>query len=1075
MSINNKQIVIIIAIGLVSLNLLRAQKSAPVAGDAATLIDLLKKDYSTVNPDNLEEVLSTDRSRVINIFKSYLSESQKKNELSSSDWFNDLLTKLNSDDNKFLGNYFNHSSKKLKKSEFKNIDYLNKLAAFNEAKDKLEELKRIGDEILSNETLPALYNSALNAFELAQKEYIESRFFKEYSDLIFIYKIYYDDTNTYLSKLLEKFLSKYGDIRVGVLDEYAEPNYQSSIQKSIPFLGGDLAFEAVIDGLSRFLAKRIKEELTVYVIKEIQENLNAPNPQSYLNELIVLLPRTADYLRGFEANQVLNFVDEIKQYIEDDFNHLLENAGNLRATPRFKKLIENNPDFDFAFEALELIPQLSKLKAPTDYFDYLSNSRNIARWATLKDVDTEKNKQAKFQLANGVRLVSMLAHSITYIDNGETKFVTTDVISDYASELDFYLLYVGFLHQQNIKYYNIDFDIASDDGELDFEHIMTEVPIGNLEMLKESKDLFLDELGKISENSNKVYTAALAIRKAKDGEEKVDFQKVAEFATSLIDMLEQMSLSADNILGKTNIKDLKIDLNSKLTPYLNIAKKSNEIVLDLHEKKFSNAIIKGIELTSSLKNDGVSLERILDIPSHIQNAPNAVLVSEFLSYSSIPKDTVRLNRLRLLKDQIKKLTGYEVCGVIDDLAPLKEAVKTNDDTKIINAIKSLKNQFDNNKGDPIWVSVKHFLPPRTLDNDSILKDLKVPEVFQKLKNALKEILLNDDFSCSDLNSLFAPIVNAIENEEMTTYGNQRTSLIRDLKKIGNVELVVNEIIEFNISQLVLTPLERLVLKAGIPEYRRADLTNSINKYTSSLLSKALINKEFDLKKLNTAEEVVAARQEMVENIQGVLPQLTTYLLRVKDENLIKVIHFVNDIALADNDEDVEAAIDAFALPSGSFSLKNDRGHFVAINSFPGILAGWEKPTDASADFALGFTAPIGLSTKICERLGLFVPIIDIAAPVRFRLDGKNDTKALSEFSFENILAPGLYLTYRFGESPFTLSAGFQFAPELAEIIEKQPQGEMQEPIISSRLEESVRYGLGVTIDIPLVTLYARKR
>ena len=152
-----------------------------------------------------------------------------------------------------------------------------------------------------------------------------------------------------------------------------------------------------------------------------------------------------------EANQALNFVDDLKQYVEQDLNNLLNNAANLSTTPRFKELVKNNPEFEFAFEALELIPKISKIENPIDYFDILENSRTLQAWAS------NEKKKHQYNIANSIKLASLLAHSLTVVDNGKIKFVSTEFMANYGSETDFYLSYIGFLHQQNNKYFDIAF------------------------------------------------------------------------------------------------------------------------------------------------------------------------------------------------------------------------------------------------------------------------------------------------------------------------------------------------------------------------------------------------------------------------------------------------------------------------------------------------------------------------------------------------------------------------------------------------------------------------------------------
>ena len=59
---------------LIAIHIVNAQKQAPVAGDASTLVDLLFKDYDAGNPENKLEEIAKDRTKVISIFKSYAKD-----------------------------------------------------------------------------------------------------------------------------------------------------------------------------------------------------------------------------------------------------------------------------------------------------------------------------------------------------------------------------------------------------------------------------------------------------------------------------------------------------------------------------------------------------------------------------------------------------------------------------------------------------------------------------------------------------------------------------------------------------------------------------------------------------------------------------------------------------------------------------------------------------------------------------------------------------------------------------------------------------------------------------------------
>ena len=204
-----------------------------------------------------------------------------------------------------------------------------------------------------------------------------------------------------------------------------------------------------------------------------------------------------------------------------------------------------------------------------------------------------------------------------------------------------------------------------------------------------------------------------------------------------------------------------------------------------------------------------------------------------------------------------------------------------------------------------------------------------------------------------------------------------------------------------------------------------------------------------------------------------LPQITTEILGIKDNRVIRLIHFINDMAISENAEEVETAIESFVLPAGSSSVKETAKSYLSINSYPGILTGieWSEFNNNGPEFQIGITAPIGIyaqlsSNFICKgTLGLFVPVIDIGAPVRLRFDNSNDTETLPDFEFKDIFSPGLYLSYGFNESPFAINAGVQYGPKLRDI--------MQEGEITNF--DAFRFSIAFVIDIPLISLHHKPR
>jgi len=1197
-----------------------AQKSAPIAGDSATLIDLLKKDYQTIPPDTREEEIIRDRAQVIGIFKSYLTNNEK---------LTLKYTSKSSPELKIIKDGLEKKKKSLETLKQSSIQF----SSSYEASDYLEDIEDAEDSISeSNQTFYKLsYESDFNEFSQLQNTYSE---------------------NSYIKAIIEKFVSKYEGIYQNKIDSQSEVNYESSIQKSLPFLGGDLAFETIIDGLSRFLVKRIKEELTIHVIDKIKEELKNPTPESYLNELMTLLPTTTDYINGFDADQVLNFIDEIKQYIEDDLNHLLPNASNLKDTPRFKTLIKNNADLDFAFEALELIPQLSKIKNPVDYFDMLNNSRNLSRWAKITEAELAITNQAKrYNIVNALKMASLLAHSMTALDNGELKFVNSSFISNYGSEIDFYLLYIGFLNQQEIKYFNIHFYNEKDGKKpISFNHLMRVASPENIDNTNEYVQLIQSELGKVATHTEKLYNSAVAIKKEKSSEDKVNIETIHSFIESIISLAEEVTISAENLIIEIpfeSIEPQKVNIKGNTDSYFKIAKTSNEILLDLHHKKYSTAIIKAIEISSNFSGTEFSNAKITGMVNQLRNAKNLLLLKELFSYSEnkIPTDNKKYLALKSIILQIdaevSKLSSpeeireiitnikaeidkgdngsndeyvthytqlrkhlnenpdlkkwlntnlpeidilnypllpqhkYEVAkeklqniisdfnsnisnfssissaslqqnitysdyvskrsGIKEQLTTSKEVVKTlveNFNTDSKGNLLYSKIPIKNSKKEKLKLAlntIKNRLPGNlNIINTTLINNLETylrntlsfsyQTTYTKLNDAYKEHLnfikiaekskiLSGNFDeLPTLDSSFGTKLSGIQsalngnnfnqlpqefftkvNELKDVIVNKKISVYKVKRKVlkdyitTNIKDIVQKFSGINIEGEINKPLDKYL--SVLDEDDKESIKNALKQYTKTIVEAIVFNGNTDYQKIIEDNEYVKAKEELLSYLYAYTPEISQNVFKVQNKTLLKTIHFVNDIALSENAEDVEAAIDAFALPAGSFSVKKKRGHYIAINAFPGMLFGTEqrtiKPTDEGF---VALTAPIGLYSKLWNfklnkksknycSLGIFIPIIDIAAPVHFRFDASNDESNLGDFDFENIFSPGAYLTIAPGKSPITINIGAQYGPELKEII---PASREQEGV-TNVFDDSFRYSIGVTFDIPIFKLYSKNR
>jgi len=937
-----------------------AQKDAPIAGHAVMLIDLLKKDYKSIDPESKEEEIAKDRALVIGIFKSYLENAK--------------LDSINSQKVKALivtvdENYQNYLKVK-------------KVAASGSSQNINTSNVEVARLLIEKA------QTSLDSVEDLKHKYFRSRQAADEQELEEIFEKY-DAQNKFISAIVILFKKKYHALSNSGADISANVNYSTSLQKSIPFIGGNMSYE-LINGLSQFLAKRIKEELVTYAMENIKAALEKRKGNIPLEELAIILPKTTAYLKTFNAEKIQTFQTDLKGYIENDLNSILENAQQLRNSPRVKGLIEQYPDLDFAFEAMNIIPNLAKVKYPIDYFTILSSGSMVSRWKQEGDA-TRKN------IANLLSFSQMLAHSITIVENGEPKFIAADLWSSYSSEDNFYKLYAGFLYQQDIKYYQISFLHPKGTAKLALSDVLGAVVKDNsLPYKKEFENLITD----ITKNAEYVYSNVQAIKKANKNGAHIGADTIHNFIKSMISFSRNLVAGQNALLSKMSIRKSEgYQLSDKFNKYFQVAETANEAVFAIQTKKYANGIEQLLTMIDSLMP--------LGIPKEIPEIFTLVDFGEKPVWKSWQDLSTWLDQSPTAGPDAQLINSFFLeFSKVDGWLQSHSEDYTQDYAKRMSAVRTALNHFRYG----------------TVSDDAIAKEAKV----------IADLLKDRDFQIMVL-SFYTEV-------PIKRFSVQLESRMKTLRVIVDGK----EIRVFD-------------------DDTAAQMTKNLMNYAAAYYALKIVkttndDAAFKRNQDNLRTDALAYAGKLIRNTGGL------------DERALSIIHLVNGMALAKDSKDVEKAIESFALPSGSYSIKRSSAFNVSLNSYPGILAAYDftqiegKSTSA---FAPGFTAPVGLSVAFGNvrllgntSLGIFVPLIDIGAVTRLHLDGDSSTETLPELNFKNIFSPGLYLTVGIAKSPFSVNFGGQYGPELKKIG-------------SDINYQSFRLGIGLTIDIPLFNLYTR--
>ncbi|RKG71438.1 hypothetical protein D7W79_30785 [Corallococcus exercitus] len=165
--------------------------------------------------------------------------------------------------------------------------------------------------------------------------------------------------------------------------------------------------------------------------------------------------------------------------------------------------------------------------------------------------------------------------------------------------------------------------------------------------------------------------------------------------------------------------------------------------------------------------------------------------------------------------------------------------------------------------------------------------------------------------------------------------------------------------------------------------------------------------------------------------------------------------FLAQLATAKDPESAQQALEAMALPVGSYRQKRGKtkeGLTLSINGYLGVqggmewLASSEIPQAPSAH--LGLFAPIGIEASVglgeASSLGLLFTIIDVGALTDFRLKGSSSSDQTDKqpqisvdqaptFGFAQVFSPGLYAVWGIHKVPLVLGIGASMTPELRRV------------------------------------------
>jgi hypothetical protein len=434
---------------------------------------------------------------------------------------------------------------------------------------------------------------------------------------------------------------------------------------------------------------------------------------------------------------------------------------------------------------------------------------------------------------------------------------------------------------------------------------------------------------------------------------------------------------------------------------------------------------------------------------------------------------------------------------------------------------SLRDTVDN-KDSAYWVSPRQV---RNLVKDSIAFRIYLGLIYQQVKTRTDTIKFRSSTNSSQTLLSILDKVAVHYQQSYTAYGNyithvsEKASIISSLinnshNEEENDSIAIQKYYNYYIATLNL--LEQCTEISTLPYFKdiipgladslkgyfaiarsTANLVMEVRmkSYSSAITSAAHI---YDLVKANPAERDISAAEDLKKKKNGeekksaAASKNMTMEYHILDTRnyLFKFGSFMAAMATAKTPDDVEKAVEAVALPTGSSRVKRETTTNVALNVYTGLYAGNEVIKDVDPDKLLakfnsfGLTVPIGISfskghrflpwplselnafeTKAGWSSSLFVSLVDLGAVAAYRV-ANDSIDQVPSIQLEDIFSPGIFWSIGIPKSPISINAGVQVGPNLRKVDSEV--NEYANNIYT-------RFSISVCVDLPVLNLYTKSR
>ncbi|QEC68034.1 hypothetical protein FRZ67_12235 [Panacibacter ginsenosidivorans] len=455
-----------------------------------------------------------------------------------------------------------------------------------------------------------------------------------------------------------------------------------------------------------------------------------------------------------------------------------------------------------------------------------------------------------------------------------------------------------------------------------------------------------------------------------------------------------------------------------------------------------------------------NLPKIIDNPRH----------ADFFNQHREIKSTCQ-SVLFVANELLNKVHPGNILADFD--ADFLDGFAASDGNNIKAAVQTLQlfsNSLRSTSKDHYWLSADSL---KLLLNDPIALQIYFGLIYQQAGSNKITFAGNKDLQTLLKNTLLPAQSKIVTlNNFIRGFISQATILTKSIQNLSGKEadkLTFTDYYSFYASTIDLFQYATQVTQ--IPELSSLTLGPKFNDYL--LAAKAAGNIALDISRKNYGAAIINSYQLYSFAFPG---DETNSLFK---KFLLQYGSFISSVAQAENSDDVEKAIEAAALPSGSSRVKRETDWNIALNGYVGIYYGYEKikGVDSGGKWnSYGVTAPIGISLSKGsilkgkdgsgggKSITAFISLIDLGAVTAFRFTNDSAEK-VPTIELEDIVSPGIFLSYGLGKVPMSFNVGYQYGPLLRKV-------NLDENLYEKNYS---RFSISLCVDIPFLNFYTKSK